>query len=168
MRNFLSKLLYRFLLVCDRIASFFPQAQLFTARFARLHELVGISVAKAQIATSLPAILLAIGRFDQVFCVRPTPAQTELGNVLIFGKTRSGKGLGIGANLLRWPHPVVVNDIKEEHWRLSAGFREGGLRGRVFKFDPRGTGHRFDPLAGRRSEFDLQSAAETSPSISFC
>src|SRR5919202_6952700 len=41
------------------------------------------------------------------------------------------------------------------------GFRERGLGGKVFKFDPRGTAHRFDPLEGRETEFALQSAAAT-------
>ena len=89
----------------------------------------------------------------------PTKMQRELGNIYINGKTRSGKGLNIGANLLRWPYPVVVNDIKREHWDLSAGFRETGLGGKSLLFHPHGIGHRFDPLEGKETESDLLSAA---------
>ena len=81
--------------------------------------------------------------------------------MFIIAKTRAGKGLNIGANLLRWPYPAVTNDIKREHWQLTAGFREKGLDGKSFLFDPKGNGHRFDPLEGKVTEFDLQSAATT-------
>src|SRR5205809_2677579 len=54
---------------------------------------------------------------------------------------RAGKGLNIGANLLRWPYATVVNDIKREHWNLNAGFREEGLDGKSMLFDHRGYGH---------------------------
>ena len=81
--------------------------------------------------------------------------------MFIIGKTRAGKGLNIGANLLRFPYPAVTNDIKQEHWHLTAGFREKGLGGKSFLFDPCGNGHRFDPLEGKETEFDLQSAATT-------
>jgi type IV secretion system protein VirD4 len=48
----------------------------------------------------------------------------------------------------------------ELHHR-TAGYREKGLGGNVFVFDPKGNGHRYDPLEGLTSEFDLQSAAAT-------
>ena len=140
---------------------FSAQKHLHTARFSFLHELVRLSLPKGYIAEKLGVLLIGIGQFSQVFCVKPTRTQKELGNMFIIGKTRSGKGLSIGANLLRWPFPAVTNDIKREHWELTAGFRERGLGGKSFLFDPRGNGHRFDPLEGKETEYALQSAATT-------
>jgi type IV secretion system protein VirD4 len=52
---------------------------------------------------------------------------------------------------------VIVNDIKGELYDQTAGYR---LRlGPVFRFDPDGIGHRFDPLLTKQSEKDLLSAA---------
>jgi type IV secretion system protein VirD4 len=45
--------------------------------------------------------------------------------VLLSAPTRSGKGVGVVIpNLLNWPESVVVQDIKLENYRLTAGFRE--------------------------------------------
>jgi type IV secretion system protein VirD4 len=140
---------------------FSTQKPLNTARWAFLHELARISFPKVCVSQKMSALLICIGQFNQVFCVKPTEIQKELGNIFIIGKTRAGKGLSIRANLLRWPYPAVTNDIKREHWNLTAGFREKGLDGKSFLFDPRGNGHRFDPLEGKDSESDLQSAATT-------
>jgi type IV secretion system protein VirD4 len=146
----------------SRMAVFFStQKNLHTARLAFLHELFKISIPKELISRKMSVLLLAIGQFNQVFCAKPTAIQPELGNMFIIAKTRAGKGLNIGANLLRWPYPAVANDIKREHWYLTAGFREKGLDGKSFLFDPKGNGHRFDPLEGKVTEFDLQSAATT-------
>jgi type IV secretory pathway TraG/TraD family ATPase VirD4 len=54
---------------------------------------------------------------------------------------------------------VIVNDIKREFWDATAGWRQKGLNGRSLIFDPRGTGHKFDPLEGRTTDSDLRSAA---------
>ena len=144
----------------SRLAKFFTSRKaLHTARWAFLHELTKIAIPKAFISKQIAAILLAIGEFDRILCVLPTKKQTELTNVIIIGDTRSGKGLNIGANLLRWSFPLVMNDIKEEGWRLAAGFREKGLGGKALKFDPRGTGAKFDPLAGMKTDADFRSAA---------
>jgi Type IV secretory system Conjugative DNA transfer len=140
---------------------FSKQEHLHTARWALLHELDRLSIPTAYISQKMSAFLICLGQFKQVFVVQPTPIQKELGNIFIIGKTRAGKGLNIGANLLRWPYPVVVNDIKREHWNLTAGFREKGIDGKSYLFDPRGIGHRFDPLEGKETESDLQSAATT-------
>jgi type IV secretion system protein VirD4 len=45
-------------------------------------------------------------------------------HVLMSAPTRSGKGVGVVIpNLLNWPDSVVVLDIKQENWNLTAGFR---------------------------------------------
>ena len=97
--------------------------------------------------------------FSRVFAVRPTKKQKELANLVVLGKTRVGKGLNITTNLLTWPFPVIVNDIKREFWEQTAGWRERGLNGRSFMFDPRGVGHKFDPFEGKTTNSDLRSAA---------
>src|SRR5687767_14061246 len=93
----------------SRLAKFFtsPKA-LHTARWAFLHELTKIAVPQAFISKKMAAILLAVGEFNRILCVLPTKKQTELTNVIIIGDTRSGKGLNIGANLLRWSFPLVM------------------------------------------------------------
>jgi type IV secretory pathway TraG/TraD family ATPase VirD4 len=133
--------------------------KLHTARFARLHECMRICIAKADSLKKMPVILIGLAPFDHVFCVRPTKKQKELANLVLLGKTRVGKGLNITTNLLTWPFPVVVNDIKREFWEQTAGWRERGLNGRSFMFDPRGVGHKFDPFEGKTTDSDLRSAA---------
>jgi type IV secretory pathway TraG/TraD family ATPase VirD4 len=145
----------------SRLAEFFStRKHLFTARWAFLHELVQISLPKAAIFEKFSGILLAVGKFDRIFCVLPTKNHKELTNVFILGDTRSGKGLAVGANILRWPWPLVMNDIKKEGWRLAAGFRETELGGRSIMFDPRGNGAQFDPLDGLKTDSDFRSAAK--------
>jgi type IV secretory pathway TraG/TraD family ATPase VirD4 len=144
----------------SRLAKFFSSHKsLYTARWAFLHELAKIVIPAPFISKKMAGILLAVGKFDHILCVLPTKKQHELTNVLILGDTRSGKGLNIGTNLLRWSFPLVMNDIKEEGWRLAAGFRQKGLGGKSLKFDPRGYGAKFDPLAGMKTDADFRSAA---------
>jgi type IV secretory pathway TraG/TraD family ATPase VirD4 len=158
MKNFL----YHLHIFFSRITKFFSsEKHLHTARYAFLHEIAKIAIPKADIAKKRPAILLAVGKFDQVLTVSPRDTQQELGNVLLEGKTRVGKGLNIETNCLTWPYPFIANDIKKELWWRTAGFREQGLDGKSLQFDPRGHGARFDPLEGLETESDLQSAAAT-------
>ncbi len=71
-------------------------------------------------------------------------------HVLVFAPTRSGKGVGIVVpTLLRWPHSVLVHDLKGENWALTAGARKrmGQL---CLKFAPasaEGDSARYNPLA---------------------
>ena len=133
--------------------------RLHTARFARLHEFLRICIARADALKRMPVILIGLAPFNQVFAVRPTKKQKELANLILLGKTRIGKGLNITTNLLTWQFPVVVNDIKREFWDQTAGWREKGLNGRSFMFDPRGLGHKFDPFEGKTTDSELRSAA---------
>jgi type IV secretory pathway TraG/TraD family ATPase VirD4 len=147
-------------LYCRISAALATRTSLHTARFAYLHELSRMTVSKAAIATKLPAIFLASGKYDRVFCVKPTKTQQELGNVALIGKTRIGKGLTIETNLLTWPSSTIANDIKGgELFYRTGGFRE--TLGKVFVFDPRGRGCRFDPLEGKTTDSDVRSAATT-------
>jgi type IV secretion system protein VirD4 len=71
-------------------------------------------------------------------------------HVLVFAPTRSGKGVGIVVpTLLRWPHSVLVHDLKGENWALTAGARK--RMGQVcLKFAPasaEGDSARYNPLA---------------------
>jgi type IV secretion system protein VirD4 len=106
-------------------------------------------------------LLLGEASFHHVFRIAPTAERSELGNLLILGRTRCGKGLHIESQLLSWPSSAIVNDIKGELHHRTAGFREKGLGGKVYVFDPKGNGDGYDPLEGLYSEFDLQTAATT-------
>jgi type IV secretion system protein VirD4 len=153
----LNSFLYTLAVFFDKLSARFSQEEkLFKSRYARLWELAKMSIHKADVSKRVLGIFLAFGLFNQVLCTKPTKVQKELGNILLIGKTRCGKGLNIETNLLTWPYPTIVNDIKGELWRRTAGWRKNAM-----KFDPRGYGHKFDPLERLTSDFDLRSAATT-------
>lgn len=55
--------------------------------------------------------------------------------VILAAPPRSGKGVGVVIpNLLNWPGSVICLDIKQENWKLTAGYR--AQFGSVFLFDP--------------------------------
>ena len=126
---------------------------LHTARFATNREVASLTT------KVLPeqGLLLGMNRQHHILSVQPTPTRKELGNLLIVGSTRSGKGLLAISQLLSWRHSVIVNDIKGELFSATAGYRS--TLGPVFVIDPTGVGHRYDPLASRQTEDDLLSAA---------
>lgn len=152
--NFL-RLLSRIASAFSRIYSFFHiNRALHKARFARHHEL---SELLAPLCDNEPSLLLAERQFNQILHVRPTPTRRELGNMLVVAPTRGGKGLLAVSQLLSWRHSVVVNDIKGELYNQTAGFRS--TLGPVFAIDPKGIGHRYDPLSGHDTEDELYSIA---------
>ena len=63
--------------------------------------------------------------------------------------TRSGKGVGIVIpNLLDWKESAVVQDIKQECFDFTSGYREKILGQKVYLFDPfNKRTHRYNPLA---------------------
>lgn len=76
---------------------------------------------------------------DGILLGRTTFGTLRLGgneHVLVEAPTRAGKGVGIVIpNLLEWRESVVVLDIKQENWEITAGFRKS-LKQEVFLFDP--------------------------------
>jgi type IV secretion system protein VirD4 len=150
----LSRLFYSLSLFVHWLTgSLTPKPGLHTARFARPTELSRL----AKTNPESPSLILGTGHFGQLLRVSPTPARSELGNLLVVAPIRGGKGLLATAQLLTWPHSVVVNDIKGELYEQTAGYR--ATLGPVFVLDPTGVGHRFDPLSGRTSEDQLLSSA---------
>lgn len=135
------------------LVALFPNNQLHQARFARLDELESII---SQILDG-SSLLLGTTAFNHFLRVQATPERRELGNVLIVAPTRGGKGLLATSQLLTWRHSVIVNDIKGELFQQTAGYR--ATLGKVFVIDPRGYGHRYDPLQGRQTEDELFSSA---------
>ena len=134
-------------------AAWHSSRHLHTARFALPHELTGLlSTLKNE-----TALLIGVGRFNQVLRVRPTRTRRELGNMLVVAPTRGGKGLLAVSQLLAFPNSVVVNDIKGDLFLQTAGYRR--TLGKVFVLDPTGVGHRYDPLAGKLTEDEFFSAA---------
>ena len=127
------------------------------ARFANQWELGGLMS-----KTPRPDGILLGERRDFLFlkrfvAVAPNKTRREIGNTLIVAPTRGGKGLLAVSQLLSWQHSVVVNDIKGDLFTQTAGYR--ATRGNVYVIDPRGVGHRYDPLRGLHSEDALLSAA---------
>jgi type IV secretory pathway TraG/TraD family ATPase VirD4 len=147
-----NRVLFLLAIILSYLSAFFTRSagKLFTARFARLHEFSRLLITRADALKNMPVILIGYGPFNRLLCMRPTSTQKELANVIIYGKTRVGKGLNITTNLLTWPFPVVVNDIKREFWEATSGWRQKGLNGRSLIFDPRGTGNKCDLLRAER------------------
>src|SRR5438270_7126509 len=127
------------------------------ARFAKRHEL-GELLQKVPCADGVllgtRSDFLLLKRF---VAIRPTTKRREIGNTLIVGPTRSGKGLLATNQLLSWQHSVIVNDIKGELFTATAGYRS--TLGDVYVIDPTGIGHCFDPLHGKQTEDEFFSAA---------
>lgn len=78
-----------------------------------------------------------------------TAGLAQFPHVMLAAPTGSGKGVGVVIpNLLNWNHSVIVLDIKQENWTLTAGFRQKHGH-EVYLFDPaspqRRT-HRWNPL----------------------
>src|SRR5947209_4363003 len=126
------------------------------ARFARVDEVWPLLSS----SFTPDGVLLGTRRFllsQRLVTVRKTRQRPELGNVLIVGPTRSGKGLLATSQLLNWHHSIIVNDIKGDLFTQTAGFRS--LLGPVYVLDPTGVGHRYDPLQGKATEDALYSSA---------
>jgi type IV secretion system protein VirD4 len=86
---------------------------------------------------------------------------------MVAAPTRSGKGVSIVVpNLLSWQDSVVVLDIKQENFDITAGFRTA-LGQKVYLFNPFAEdrrSHRYNPLGYVRDDTnrigDLQSIAK--------
>jgi type IV secretory pathway TraG/TraD family ATPase VirD4 len=104
------------------------------ARFAHRHELGEL----LQKTPSPDGVLLGTRRdflfLKRFVVVRPTKTRREIGNTLIVGPTRSGKGLLATSQLLSWNHSVIVNDSKGELFTATAGYRS--TLGPVYVIDP--------------------------------
>src|ERR687884_603021 len=104
-------------------------------------------------------LLLCQDKRRRFLAVRPTPEKRELGNLLVVGPTRCGKGLLATSLLTTYGGSVIVNDIKGELYSRTAGYR--ATLGPVIVIDPTGVGHRFDPIQSRAAagEDGLYAAA---------
>jgi type IV secretion system protein VirD4 len=124
--------------------------RLHKARFAAIDE-------RAHITAKEPppiSVLLGTNLLKQFYLVRPTPTRRELGNVLVVAPTRGGKGLLATTQLFTWGGSVIVNDLKGDLFQQTAGYR--ATLGEVIVINPiKGIGHRYDPLAGYKTEEEL-------------
>ena len=129
--------------------------QLYADRFAHTHE---VDPLVSQNWQQEAGLLIGVSAFNHVLSVRQSKKRRELGNVLVDGLTRGGKGLLAISQLLTWPHSVVVLDIKGELYEATAHYRQS--LGDVFVIDPEAVGNQFDPLYGRVTERQLYAAAK--------
>jgi type IV secretion system protein VirD4 len=88
---------------------------------------------------------LADSRYDAsplyLYARCPSSAESELpesnGHLITIAPTRAGKGTShIAPNLLTWPGPVLVVDIKGENYYLTAGCRAKSMNHEVYRFAP--------------------------------
>ena len=117
------------------------------ARFDQLAPLIG------RITDPGENLFIGLTSYHQTLAVRKTKARPELGNMLVVARTGGGKGLLAIPQLLTYPESVIVNDIKGELARYTSGYR--ARFSDVVVINPRGVGHRFDPIAGTLSESEL-------------
>src|SRR5438270_4837520 len=114
------------------------------ARFAKFYELRSL----LSRTPNQGSVLLGTKRlflfFKRFLAVRPTKHRREIGNTLLVGPTRSGKGLLAISQLLSWKHSCLVNDINGELFQATAGYTS--QIGKVYVIDTHGYGHRYDPL----------------------
>jgi type IV secretory pathway TraG/TraD family ATPase VirD4 len=150
----LARLLSRSQTVLSRLASPRTSHNLHHARFSYPHELERLRSPTWHTETG---VLLGVSTFKQPVIVRPTPDRRELGNLLVTAPTRGGKGLLAISQLLTWPHSVIVNDIKGELYRQTAGYRK--TLGKVYVINVQGYGQQYDPLAGKETEDALYAIA---------
>jgi type IV secretion system protein VirD4 len=147
---------------CSKLSAFFRSgaAGLHHARFATLHELSELITPTfdEQTAAVQTSLLLGTGRFNQLLTVRPTKTRRELGNTLVVAPPRSGKSVLATAQLLTWPHSVIVNDVKGELFAQTAGYR--ARLGKVYVIDPQGYGHCYDPTLGKHTDLELKGIAK--------
>jgi hypothetical protein len=95
-------------------AAFAHEQSLHNSRFARPDELKPI----ASQCLDKQSLLLAETHYDHLLQVQSTPAHPELGNMLIVGRSRSGKGLHAGGQGLTWPDSFIANDLERFSIRL--------------------------------------------------
>jgi type IV secretion system protein VirD4 len=153
----LNHLFYHPAVAASRFRAFFANNHhLHTARFASLHEIHHLLRSGFEnLGTSL---LVGKSAFNRIAAVRPTTERPELGNLLVCAPPRSGKSMLAISQLLTWPHSAIVNDMKSELFRHTAGYR--ATLGPVYVINPvAGVGHRYDPFAGRYSERALGTLA---------
>jgi type IV secretion system protein VirD4 len=153
----MDRFLYQTQIVASRIQAAFAKESLHPARFSYPHELTPIT----SYGFNGSHLLMAEGSFNHVLTVSPTDTQQELAHLMLVGRSRCGKGLAIESNLLNWEYSAIVNDIKRELSRRTAAWRVKGLGGKAFYIDPTGVSDKYDPLEGKTTDSDLQSAATT-------
>jgi type IV secretion system protein VirD4 len=138
------------------LGTIFPKTDtLHHARFALPHELKSLLTH----TFNQTSLLIGISHLGGIYRVKPTKDRQELGHALIVAPTRGGKSLLAMSQLLGgWEDgSVIVNDIKGELFRKTAGYRS--TLGPVYVIDPQGYGHRYDPLHGCSDEDSLYDAA---------
>ena len=133
-----------------------PDKHIHKSRFAHPNELAALM--RGREPTLGTQLLIGVGPFSQVLAVTPKATRPELGNMSVIAPPRHGKGLHATAQLLTWPHSVIVNDIKGEHYNRVAGALS--QRGPVYQFNPLGFGCRFDPLQHCTTEDDFLALAD--------
>lgn len=77
---------------------------------------------------------------------------------LIAAATRQGKGIGVVVpNCLEYKHSLVVYDPKMENYLLTSGYREKGLKQKVFLFNPAGIMPAFEQMEDKKAQQQAQN-----------
>ncbi len=117
------------------------------ARFANAAEIARTGLLSGNDHENQPRIL--IGRYRG----RYLGLAGQL-SAMLSAPTRARKGVAfVIPNLLNWPHSAVINDVKNELYEITAGFRaEYGQAVFAFSpFDEAARSHRWNPLSAVRT-----------------
>ncbi|MBM7073187.1 type IV secretory system conjugative DNA transfer family protein [Shewanella sp. 202IG2-18] len=143
----------QFWLTLAVVFGFAPFSLLIAARFKpRKQPLYGAAKFATQKEIQQAGLLsdkgIVVGKQKQLFKQRYLQFAGQQ-HVLMSAPTRSGKGVGVVIpNLLTWQDSVVVLDIKQENWNITAGFRKAhGQQCFLLNLAPRDyRSHRWNPL----------------------
>jgi type IV secretory pathway TraG/TraD family ATPase VirD4 len=133
------------------------EKHLHEAKFADLH----LYKHMLQVRRGVPSHILGNGYLNRHIKVYPPLHKREIGNVLDLGEGGLGKTNREKVEIADWEGSVVINDIKGELRRTTAGIRKFRfLKGRILTLNINGRGNQYDPLEGRNTERELYASAQ--------
>lgn len=121
-----------------------------TARYAHLHELTSI------LHHSTEGLVIGLTKFGHAIRIH-NEDKRRYNNLLVVAPTGGGKSLLAQNQIFRWPHSIIVNDIKGELYKNTNAYRR--TLGKVYQLTTDTTGSNFNPLQGMKTEKDFTVAA---------
>jgi hypothetical protein len=102
-----------------------------------------------QVRRGVPSHILGNGYLDRLIKVYPSLHKREIGNVLDLGEGGLGKTNREKVEIANWEGSVIVNDVKGELYRQTAGIRKFRFpKGRILTLRIDGRGNQYVPLRG--------------------
>jgi type IV secretion system protein VirD4 len=113
-----------------------------------------------KVRQGVPSHILGNGYLNRHIKVYPSLNKREIGNVLDLGEGGLGKTNREKVEIANWEGSIIVNDIKGELYRQTAGIRKFRFpKGRILTLRIDGRGNQYDPLEERTTEGELLASA---------